>query len=302
MSTVALAWEPITIEGYVSQTTQESIVSNVRIVSPGYLQTMKLQLAKGRFFDERDVNGAAETVIVDEALAERFWHGEEPLGKRLHPGKSGAWKTVVGVIRNTREFSLEKEPPITVYYPFEQYGTRNMHLLVRTTSDPLPMTQSIIGAIQSLDAELPVFDVKTMDQRLYEALARRRFAMLLLGGFAMIALLLAGIGIYGVMAYSVNQRTHEIGIRLALGAQTINILRLIIRQALLLVVIGIAFGLTGALALSRVISSLLFGVSTTDWFTFAVTSLLLGGIALLASYVPARRATKVDPMVALRYE
>ena len=141
-----------------------------------------------------------------------------------------------------------------------------------------------------------------MDQRLYEALARRRFAMLLLGGFALIALLLAGIGIYGVMAYSVNQRTHEIGIRMALGAQTINILRLIIRQALLLVVIGIAFGLTGALALSRVISSLLFGVSTTDWFTFAITSLLLGGIALLASYVPARRATKVDPMVALRYE
>jgi putative ABC transport system permease protein len=164
------------------------------------------------------------------------------------------------------------------------------------------MTTAITKEIQALDPDMPVYDVNTMDQRLYDSLARRRFAMFLLGVFAVIASILAAIGIYGVMAYSVNERTHEIGIRLALGAQPSNVLQLVIRQALMLTSMGIAIGLAGAIALTRIMSSLLFGVSATDGLTFVITPLLLGGIALLASYIPARRGAKVDPMVALRYE
>jgi putative ABC transport system permease protein len=263
---------------------------------------MGIRLIDGRLFNEHDRKGEMESVIVNEALAKRFWPDDNPIGKRMQRGKTGPLRTVVGVIRDAKEYSLEKEPPIAVYYPSGQISPRNMFLLVRTTSAPGPLTQSLIQEIQSLDGELPVFEVYTMEQRLAEALARRRFSMFLLGIFALIALLLAAIGIYGVISYSVNQRTHEIGIRMALGAQPGNILKLVIGQALILVACGIAIGLTGAFLLTRVLSSLLFGVSNTDGFTFLLTSLVLGSIALLASYLPARRAARVNPMVALRYE
>src|SRR5207253_4076748 len=209
---------------------------------------------------------------------------------------------VVGVIRDAKQYSAEKEPPITVYYPFEQYVARNMYLLVRTSSDPSSMTGAITKEIQALDPELPVFDVNTMEQRLYDSLARRRFSMLLLGIFAAVAMLLATIGIYGVMTYWVNQRTHEIGIRMALGAQPGNILKLVIRQALMMVSLGIAIGLACAFLLTLIMASLLLGISATDRWTFAIIALLLGGVALVASLIPARRAAKVDPMIALRYE
>jgi len=302
MSTVAFAWEPITIEGYVPPTTHDTIISNVRIVNPGYFDVMRIPLAEGRYFAGQDIRGAQETAIVNKALAERFWPNQHPIGKRLQRGKSGAWRTVVGVISDAKEYSAEKEPPIAVYYPAEQVIARNMYLVTRTTSDPVPMTAAIIREIQAVDPEMPVYDVSSMDQRLYGSLARQRFSMLLLGVFAVIALVLAAIGIYGVMAYSVNQRTHEIGVRIALGAHPGAILRLVIRQALILASLGVVIGLIGAFALTRVMSSLLFGVSATDLFTFVITPLLLGGIALMASYLPARRAAKVDPMIALRSE
>jgi putative ABC transport system permease protein len=177
-----------------------------------------------------------------------------------------------------------------------------MFLVIRTTHDPAGMIEPVTKEIQALDPEMPVFDVGTMDQRLHDSHARRRFLMSLLGVFAVVASILAAIGIYGVMAYSVNERTHEIGIRLALGAPPANVRQLVIRQALVLTSIGIAAGLAGAFALTRVLSSLLYGVSAIDILTFVVTPVLLGGVALLASYVPARRAAKVDPMIALRYE
>ena len=302
MSTVALAWEPIAIEGYEPKNAQDFIISNVRIVSPEYFHTMGIPLLKGRYFDEHDTKGSQETVIVDETLAQRFWPNEDPLGKRVQRGNSGSWRTVVGVISDAKQYSHEKEPPIAVYFPFEQYLARSMFLVIRTGSDPIQMTQAITREIEALDPEMPVFDLSSMDERLYDSLARRRFAMLLLGAFAVIALVLAAIGIYGVMVYSVNQRTHEIGIRMALGAQRRNILALVIRQALILASIGTAVGLTGAFALTRIMSSLLYGVSATDPLTFVMTPLVLGGTALLAAYVPARRAAKVDPMVALRCE
>lgn len=302
MSTVAFAWEPITIEGYAPRTAHESIISNVRIVGPEYFHTMGVPLVEGRLFDDRDRKGEPETVIVDEALAGRFWPNETAIGKRMKRGGSDTWRTVVGVISDAKEYSSEKEPPIAVYYPFEQIAARNIYLVVRTTPDPVQMAGAITKEIQTVDPELAVFDVNSMEERLYDSLARRRFSMLLLGGFAAIALMLAAIGIYGVMSYSVNQRTHEIGIRMALGAQRISILGLVIRQAFVLVSFGIAIGLTGAFALTRVMSSLLYGVSATDRFTFIAVSVMLGSIALLASYAPARRATKVDPIDALRCE
>jgi predicted permease len=302
LSTAALAWEPVKIEGYVPQTADEMILANVRIVSPEYFPAMGVGLVEGRLFNEHDRKGEMESVIINEALAKRFWADETPIGKRLQRSTSGQWRTVVGVIRDAKEYSADKEPPIGVYYPTGQISPRNMFMLVRTTSDPAPMAAALVQEIQTLDSQLPVFEVYTMEQRLSESLARRRFSMILLGIFALIALLLAGIGIYGVISYSVNQRTHEIGIRMALGAQPGNILHMVLRQALILVSAGIALGLTGAFILMRVLSSLLYGVSHTDSYTFIFTPLLLGSIALLASFLPARRAAKVNPMVALRYE
>ena len=302
MSTVALAWEPIAIEGYVPRSGEELIISNVRIVSPDYFRTMKIPLLRGRYFDEHDTKGATETVIVDETLAERFWPNEDPIGKRLQRGGSDAWRTVVGVISDAKQYSSEKEPPIAVYFPFEQYVARNMFLVIRTARDPAGMTSAITKEIQALDPEMPVFDVNTMDQRLHDSLSRRRFSMSLLGVFAVLASILAAIGIYGVIAYSVNERTHEMGIRLALGARPVTILQLVIGQGLVLTAAGVAIGLTGAFALTRIMSSMLYGVSNTDGLTFVVTPLLLGGVSLLASYIPARRASRVDPNIALRCE
>jgi predicted permease len=302
MSTVALAWEPITVEGYVPKNSQDLIISNVRIVSPDYFHVMGVSLLKGRYFDAHDTRGAPEAVIVDQTFAERFWPNEDPIGKRLHSGSSGSWRTVVGVISDSKEYSSEKEPPIAVYFPFEQYLARSMFLVIRTVSDPAQMTPAITNEIQALDPDMPVFDVNTMDQRLRFSLSRRRFSMFLLGAFAVIASVLAAIGIYGVMSYSVTQRTHEIGVRLALGARPGSILAFVIRQGFVLASIGTGVGLIAAFILTRVMSSLLFEVSVTDPFTFVAAPLLLASVSLLASYIPARRAAGVDPMVALRRE
>lgn len=302
MSTVAFAWEPITIENYLPKTSQDLIISNVRIVGADYFSTMGIPLLRGRSFTEHDRKGEPETVIVDEALAQRFWPNEDPLGKRLQRGKSGSWRTVVGVISDAKEYSAEKEPPITVYYPFEQVAARSMYLVIRTEPDPLTMTAAITKEVQSVDPAQPVFDVKSVDQRLYDSLARRRFSMLLLTVFAVVALILAAIGIYGVMAYSVSHRTREIGIRVALGARPRDVLSLVIRQGIILTLTGALAGLIVALGLTRLMSSLLFGVGTMDPLTFVGVAALLITVSLLACLIPARRATKVDPIVALRYE
>jgi predicted permease len=302
MSSVALAWGPITIDGYVPKNSTDFIMANQRFVSPGYFSALGVPLVKGRFFDARDVKDKQETAIVNEMLAQRFWPNEDPIGKRVRVGSDGPWRNVVGVVRDAKDFSVDNEPPISVYSPAWQFPIGSMFLAVRTTSDPAQLTGAIVKELHALDPELPAFDLKTMEQRLNDSLARRRFAMFLLTIFAGVALLLAAIGVYGVLAYSVNQRTREIGIRMALGANSGNILILVIRQSMYLAAAGIIIGLAGAFALTRVMADLLFGVTATDAQTFLIPPLVLAVTAVLASYLPARRATKVDPIVALRCE
>jgi predicted permease len=302
MSSVALAWGPITIEGYVPKNAADFVMSNERFVSPGYFSAMGVPLVKGRLFDQRDIKGAQETVIVNENLAKRFWPNEDPIGKRLERGAEEPWRTVVGVVRDSKEFSVDKEPPISIYHPHDQFPIGTMFVVVRTKSDPAALTGTIAKEIQKLDPELPAFDLRTMEGRLSDSLARRRFATFLLTVFALVALLLAAIGVYGVMAYSVNQRRHEIGIRMALGAQPGKIMQMVLTRSFLLVVVGVVLGIGGAFALTRFMAGLLFGVSATDIRSFLIPTLLLAAIGLLAGYFPARRASKVDPMIALRSE
>ncbi|MDX2030127.1 MAG: ABC transporter permease [Blastocatellia bacterium] len=301
-SATSAAWGPITVEGYVPRAATELIISNERFATPDQLRAMGRPLIRGRFFDERDIKGAPEVTIVNEAFANRFWPNEDPIGKRIQRGGQGAWRQVVGVVRDEKQVSLENEPAISTYHPIDQFTIRSRYLIARTTSDPSALLAPIAREVHSLDPELPVYDADTMEERLRKILARRRFAMVLLGVFAGVALLLSAMGIYGVMGYWVTQRTHEIGIRMALGAQPGNILQMVMRQAMLLVSAGIAIGLAGGLLFTRYLSGLLFGVSPRDGLTFLSLALLLAAIAFVAGWLPARRAARVDPMIALRFE
>jgi predicted permease len=302
MSSVALAWGPITIEGYVPKNPTDFVMSNERFVSPGYFSAMGVPLVKGRQFDERDTKDAQQTVIVNESLAQRFWPNQDPIGKRLERGDKEPWRSVVGVVRDTKQFSVDNEPPISIYHPHDQFPIGTMFLVVRSTQDASTLTAGITQEIRKLDPELPAFEFKTMEQRLSDALSRRRFSTFFLSVFAMVALVLAAIGLYGVMAYSVTQRTQEIGIRMALGAEPAKIMTMIVRNSFVLVVTGVVIGLVGAFAVTRVMASLLYGVTATDTLTFAGPPLILAAVALLASYFPAQRAARVDPTVALRSE
>ncbi len=302
LSATSAAWGPVAVEGYVPKAATELILPNVRFITPDFLRAMGMPLVNGRAFDARDIKGAPEVVLVNEAFAARFWPNDDPLGKRVRRNEKDSWRQVVGIVRDEKEFSLETEPPITVYFPIEQFNIRNRYFVVRTHAAPAAMLGAVQREIQALDAELPVYDVDTMEDRLHNALARRRFAMTLLGVFSAVASILAAIGIYGVMSYWVNQRTNEIGIRMALGAPPGTIRRMVLGQAMLLAAIGIAIGLLGAIALRNVLSGLLFGVAVTDAWTFAGIPAMLAAIALLASFLPALRASRVDPLVALRQD
>jgi predicted permease len=301
LSSSAIGWSPVTVEGFVPRDAQDLIISNERLVSPDYFRAMSIPLLEGRPFDQHDVKGAQDVAIVDDKFAERFWPNESPVGKRIKR-VTGDWRTIVGVVSGEKEYSPDEEPPITLFYPVDQFGAGSRYLVARTSSDPAKLAPAIVEQIRALDPDLPVYDVSTMERRMHDSLARQRFSTLLLGVFAASALALAAIGIYGVLAYWVEQRTHEVGIRLALGARQGDILRLVIRRASILLLLGVAGGLAGAYALTHLMSSMLFKVSATDLLTFTVLPALLAAVGLLASYIPARRATKVDPMVALRYE
>ena len=261
----------------------------------------------GRDFTEADAEGAPPAAVVDESFAERYYPNEAAVGKRIKRGKLDStrpWMTIVGVVRHVQSRRLDAASGVQVYFPFYRDPTAyNMSLVVRTSAtDPLSLSGTVRAAIQSLDGNQPVYDVFTLSQLVGNSMSQRRFAMLLMGMFAAVALALAAVGIYGVMSYSVAQRTHEIGIRLALGAQTGDVLRMVIGQGMTLTLIGATIGLAAAFALTRLLETLLFGISAADWATYAEISALLAGVALLACYLPARRAAQVDPMIALRQE
>lgn len=280
-------------------------------VSADYFQTMGIELLKGRGFTAYDTTTTPLVVVIDEALARHF-QNEDPIGKRISQSSSGAPAfEIVGVVRHVEQYNLEAQAIQTpqFYLNINQIPvdllpgfTRRINLLTRTDVEPLSLTPAVRGQISALNKDQPVFNVRTMDEIVAQSIAPRRFSMLLLAVFAVVALALASIGIYGMMSYSVAQRTREIGLRMTLGAQRGNVLRLVIGHGMKLALAGVALGLIAALALTRTMKNLLFGVSATDPLTFVAIALLLALVALLACWVPARRATKVDPMVALRYE
>jgi putative ABC transport system permease protein len=280
----------------------------VHTISPNFLAALGIPLLRGREFDVQDNEQTPRAIIIGDSMARRLWPDEDPIGKRVSTtrDKNGSriWDHVVGVVGDVKYRTLlrdqNKDPDI--YLPLSQNPGRALALAVRTQSDPSGLVSAIRGQVQSLDPNLPVFNVATMQERMKNDTARTRFFTLLLGVFACAATLLAVVGIYGVMAYSVTQRTHEIGIRMALGARRQDVLKLVVGEGMALVGIGVGIGLVVALAATRVLESQLYSISATDPLTFSLVSLLLAGVALGASYVPARRATKVDPMVALRYE
>ncbi len=304
------ARQTIMIEGQSLDDQQQNTYVIERRISPDYFRLMGIPLVKGRFFNEQDRVTATPVAIVSQRMAERFWPGQDPQGKRIKVGKPGAgqvlpdsmWLTVIGVVRDVRHEHVAAEPGLALYTPYTQSFNNNQYILLRTSIDPMTVADAATRAVWAVDPNQSMFDIRTMRERIAETVWQREASSMLIVTFAVLALILAAIGIYGVISYTVGQRTREIGIRIALGARRQDVLRMVIGDAMKLVAMGGVAGLLGALALTRLLTGLLYQVSATDPWTFAVVSLVLASVALAAGYLPARRATKVDPMVALRME
>jgi putative ABC transport system permease protein len=295
---------PFTIVGRPTDS-ERAPVAEFASISPDYLQVLQIPLLAGRNFAEADTDKSQQVVLIDRTLQRRYWPNEDPLGKQVsfggRPGQNPTF-TVVGVVGDIKSDGFDAPTAPHIYLPVRQSPGYASVVFLRSTGNPEALGESIRHEVQSIDPNIPVFSVRTMDQVIARSMAERRFALQLLGIFASVALLLAAIGIYGVMAYSFSQRTHEIGIRIALGAQRMDIFRMAVSEGMQLVAIGLVIGLVGAAALTRSVRSMLFDVSPADPITFAGISLTLAGVAFLACYVPAQRATRVDPLVALREE
>jgi len=303
--TSSISWGGMTIEGYTPPSNEPELQLDQREADISYFQTMRIPLLSGRFFSETDTDTSQKVVLVDEKMAKRFWPHGDAVGKRVHAGGptgKAPWYTIVGVVGIVKQYGLDLDTRMVVYFAEKQNASNSMYIVARTSSDPSAMAAEVVGAVHALDSDIPVYDISTMDARVSRSLARQRFSMDMLGAFAGFALLLAAVGVYGVMSYLVTQGTRDIGVRIALGAQQSDILRLVLKQGMMLALVGIIAGLAGAAALSRVMGSLLFGVNSTDFATFTSVAVLLTIIAFAACYIPARRAMRVDPLVALRYE
>jgi putative ABC transport system permease protein len=293
------------IEGRPVAVGAEAIEVPLDSVSPSYFRVMGIPLLSGREFDDRDVDGATPVAIINETFLRRFFPGEDPIGKRYvygGPDPQNPWITIVGVVGDMRRTGFDRPVRPETFLPEAQATANALTIVARTANDPASFATALRNEVWAIDKDQSVYDIKTMHETLSEMRSQRRFNMLLFGIFAAVALTLAAVGIYGVISYSVTQRTHEIGIRIALGAEKSDVLGLIVGQAMTLAGIGITIGIAGSLMFTRLMSGLLYGVSATDPATFGVIAVLLAGVALLACYIPARRAAKVDPMVALRYE
>jgi putative ABC transport system permease protein len=278
-------------------------IAQVSTVSPEYFNVLRTPLVRGRAFTDGDDQKTPLVAIVDEALAKRYFGDQDPIGRRLKRGGAASnapWVTIAGIVGNIKSDGVDQSDQPHVYFPLFQNPSYALAVYLQTDTDPLSLTKSVRDQVQALDPNLPVFGERSMETIVADSLAQRRFTMQVVALFGVLALLLASIGIYGVMAYSVSQRTREIGIRVALGASRALILRWVLRQGLILIVIGVGTGLLAAFALMRSLQSLLFGVGATDVVTYASLAGVLAVVALAACYIPARRATKVDPIVALR--
>jgi predicted permease len=286
-------------EGYVSGP-HEAISAGVAHVSPGYFATVEIPIVSGRDFSPHDSADSQTVVIINEALASRFWPNQDPIGKRLKV--EGKWAIVVGEARTTRYYDLNERPRPFLYLPLYQFYSSGAILHIRTATDPLASSGAVMQAVHKLNPDLPVYDISLMTSRIGVSSFVQRMAGTFVGAFGIIALVLAAAGIYSVIAYSTKRRTHEVGIRMALGAQRKDVLRLILGQGAKITILGVAVGLAATFALTRLMASLLFGVSATDFVTYAGVAVLLTVVALAASFIPALRATRVDPVVALKYE
>jgi predicted permease len=307
---VPLTWKggtnSFTVEGREHGPGQDA---NARQASTGYMETMGIKLRRGRFFDDRDVAQSQPVSIINETMAHQYWPGGDALGKRFklgNPDSQMPWVTVVGVIGDVKEMGLEAPAKAEMFFPYQQmpdtFWNSPRDLTVRTSGDPLSVAAAVRQSVWSVDRSQPVSNIRTMDEVLGEEVAQRRIGMTLLAAFAALALLLASLGIYGVLSYAVAQRTQEIGIRMALGADRKDVLRMVVADGIRLAAAGIAIGLGVSFALTRLMAGLLFGVSASDPRTLGAVTLLLIAVVLVACYVPARRAAKVDPMIALRCE
>lgn len=289
------------VEGQAALTADQQPIAVEFGVTAHYFSAMNIPVLKGRAFTERDTMNAPKVIIIDESLARKAFPNQDPIGKRLIP-LAGVPHEIVGVVADVKHYGLAKKQKEQFYFSYLQHGNPSLYLLVRTGANPMSLVGLVRSQVSSLDKDQPVYDVTSMEERLSLTIAKPRFNALLLGIFAGLALILSMVGIYGVISYSVNQRIHEIGLRLALGAQRFHIFKMVVGQGLVLAVIGIAVGIAGAIAFGRVMASLLFGVVTSDLTIFTSVSLLLALVAFIACYLPARKATRVDPMVALRIE
>jgi putative ABC transport system permease protein len=291
------------IEGQPEPPAGRDYDANWNVVSPRYFETTGIRLIAGRDFDEHDRLDATRVIIINRTLARQMFGDDSPLGKRIQSWRDEKeWREIVGIVEDVRYYGRDDELRGLVYVPHAQDSWRSMAITVRTTADPAGIAATLRGRVADVDKALAVARLQTMTTVLNRSVAPRRASMMLLAAFGSLAALLACIGIYGVLSYTVTQRAQEIGVRIALGASSGDVLRLVIGQGMKLTLTGVALGLAAAFGLTRLMASLLYGTSATDPLTFSVIALVLTGVALAACFVPARRATKVDPMVALRYE